>query len=87
MVKYTNKNLSKIIDKFTTYLAGFAGALAVLFIIYGGFLMVTAGGNKDRLDSAKKTLTFAILGLIIIVLSKVFLSILFRIPSMANITN
>ncbi len=43
----------------------FAGALAVLFIIFGGVLYVTSTGDPGRIGRAKNTISQAILGLVI----------------------
>ncbi len=45
---------------------GFLGIIATGLIIYAGFLWMTAAGNEDKIDKAKKTLVSAIIGLIII---------------------
>jgi hypothetical protein len=48
---------------------GIVGIWAVLFIIVGGFKMVMAQGNEEKYAEAKKTVTWAILGVIIAALS------------------
>lgn len=45
---------------------GFLGVIAVILIVYAGFKWMTAAGNEEAVDSAKKLLTAAIIGLIII---------------------
>ncbi len=50
---------------------GIAGSVAVLFLIVGGFLYITAGGDSDRLDKAKATIKNSIIGIVIILLSLV----------------
>ncbi len=45
------------------------GIWAVIFIIVGGFQMVAAAGNEEGVLKAKKTITYAILGLVIALLS------------------
>jgi heme/copper-type cytochrome/quinol oxidase subunit 2 len=47
----------------------FAGVVALVLIIYSGIRYITSRGDQTALDSAKKTLTWAIVGLIIIFLS------------------
>ncbi len=44
----------------------FAGAVAVLFLIIGGFRYVVSTGNPDQIDAARKTILYAVLGLIIV---------------------
>lgn len=43
-----------------------AGVGAVLVLIYGGFLYITAGGDGDKAEKGKKTIVGAIIGIIII---------------------
>ncbi len=45
---------------------GFLGILAVLIVMYGGFLWMTAAGNADQIDKAKKVLINGAIGLLII---------------------
>jgi len=49
------------------YLMTFLGIIAVIVILYGGFLWLTAGGNEDRVGSAKKTIIAGVIGLVIII--------------------
>ncbi len=42
------------------------GIVAVLIILYGGFIWMTAGGNDEGVSDAKKIITAGIIGLIII---------------------
>lgn len=51
------------------YILGFLGLITVAFIIYAGFLMVTAGGEDDNLTKGKGIITWAAAGIIIILLS------------------
>ncbi len=46
-----------------------SGAIAVLFIVYAGFLMVTSSGDKGRYEDGLKTLKNAIIGLIVAILA------------------
>lgn len=47
----------------------FAGIVAVVMIIYGGYLVMTAAGNETQAATGRKTLTNAIIGLVIVVLA------------------
>lgn len=47
----------------------FAAVVAVFFIVWSGIKLVTSGGDQQKVESAKKTLTFAIGGLIFILAS------------------
>lgn len=45
------------------------GIITTLMIIYGGFLMVLSAGNEERLNAGRKTLTWAIIGFALALLS------------------
>ena len=45
------------------------GLAAVIFIIAGGFAMVTSGGNAEAAANARKRITAAIIGLAVVVLA------------------
>lgn len=42
------------------------GVLFLLLIIYGGYLWMTGGGNEEQIGRAKKIITSAVTGLIIV---------------------
>lgn len=46
-----------------------AGPVAILMIAVSGLRYVTSHGNESMMEGAKKTLTYAVIGLIIIILS------------------
>lgn len=46
-----------------------AGPIAVLMIAIGGFRYVIAHGEQSQMDEAKKNITWAIIGLLIIIIS------------------
>ena len=48
------------------YLMTFLGLIAVCIILYGGFLWMTASGNEDRMDKAKKTIIAGAIGLVVV---------------------
>jgi hypothetical protein len=47
------------------------GIVAVIMIIYGGFRYITSGGESGSVSSAKNTLLFAIVGLVIVALAQI----------------
>jgi cytochrome bd-type quinol oxidase subunit 2 len=52
-------------------LSSLVGALAVVMIIYAGFRYVTSGGSDDAVKSAKRTILYAVVGLIIVAISQI----------------
>ncbi|MBI5135094.1 hypothetical protein HZA86_02575 [Candidatus Uhrbacteria bacterium] len=45
---------------------GFLGLVAVVIILYGGFKWMTAAGNEEKVEEAKKLIGAGIIGLVII---------------------
>ena len=45
---------------------GFLGIIAVVLILIGGFMWMTAAGNDDKVATAKKIMTAGIIGLVIV---------------------
>ncbi|OGL88888.1 hypothetical protein A3H75_01995 [Candidatus Uhrbacteria bacterium RIFCSPLOWO2_02_FULL_51_9] len=48
------------------FILGISGALALVFFIWGGFLILTSAGVSDRVKKGKEALRAATIGLIII---------------------
>lgn len=53
----------------TDFVLPLAGGAIVLTIIYGGALYITSAGDPQKIEKAKKTLMWAILAVILIVIS------------------
>lgn len=49
----------------TNWILGFVTLIAVLMIIWGGFQYLTSAGSQDQARSAKDTIKFALMGLIV----------------------
>jgi xanthine/uracil permease len=50
-------------------LALFIGSLMLLgYLFYGAFLYITSGGEQEKIDAARKTLTYAVIGIILLVI-------------------
>lgn len=60
------------------------GIIAVVMIIYGGFRYITSGGDSGRVGSAKNTLIYAIIGLIIVALAQIIVR--FVLNQSSNLT-
>lgn len=56
--------LTKVLDNIVTPIGGI---VAVFFIIYAGFLFVTAGANEKKRGDANKALLYAVIGTAILI--------------------
>jgi hypothetical protein len=61
-----NTKIAHIIN----WLSAIIGVVAVIMIIWGGFKYITSGGSEQSVSSAKKTILFALIGLIIVALAQ-----------------
>ncbi|MFA6428553.1 MAG: hypothetical protein WCW02_03360 [Candidatus Buchananbacteria bacterium] len=60
-------SLTSTIGKIINYLLGFLGIIALLIVIWAGFNWMTAGGNDDKISSAKSWMVNGFIGLVIII--------------------
>jgi hypothetical protein len=58
--------LNSVID----VMAFIAGALAVIFLIFGGFRYVKSGGDSGKVSEAKNMIAYALIGIIVVVLAR-----------------
>ena len=59
-------SLGSIAETVITYLFPLAGLLAVIFIIQGGYMWIISAGDPSKVKQAQGTLTWAVIGLIVI---------------------
>lgn len=65
----TTSSVKDIIVRIINFLLSVAAGLAILFLIIGGIYYVTAGGNDQQMTTAKSMLTYAVIGLVFILIS------------------
>jgi hypothetical protein len=58
-----------LIDTVLSWVLGLAAAIAVIYLIYGGILYITAGGDAEKATKGRTALINAIIGIVIIALS------------------
>jgi hypothetical protein len=71
-----NQTVTSVITRIVAIALALAGLIAILFLIIGGFRYVTAAGNEEAAESAKKTILNAIIGIIVIILAYVILRVI-----------
>ena len=62
-------SVTVIIARLIRTVISFLGVIAVVIVVYGGFMYMTAGGNDERVKKAKKTITNGLIGLVIVLMS------------------
>jgi len=63
--------INDIVHTVINLLSAIVGIVAVVMIIIGGLRYITSGGNDTGVTSAKNTILYAIIGLIIVALAQV----------------
>lgn len=71
-------DLKSIVLVIIDFFLGFLGLLAVIMVIYGGFLYVSSAGNEENVNKAKKILLYAGIGIIVIALSFIIVGTVFK---------
>lgn len=67
------------------WILGIVGSLTLLMFIYGGFTFLISAGSNEKIGEAKKIITAAVIGLLIVLSS--FLIIKFVLSSMGIVWN
>ena len=65
----TNRPLRDIIGDVINWLLGISTGIAVLFMIIGGIYYITAAGDESQMETAKKILKYAIIGIFVVGIS------------------
>jgi hypothetical protein len=63
-----------------------SGTVAVFFIIFGGIKFLISSGEQARVEGAKKTITWAVIGLIVVLLSFAVVNIIADLTKVNCIT-
>lgn len=63
-------NLNNVITDIVNIFSVIVGIVSVIMIIYGGFRYVTSGGDSGNVSSAKNTIIYAVIGLVVVALAQ-----------------
>lgn len=64
------QGVNKIVTDIINIFSVIVGIVSVIMIIYGGFRYVTSGGDSGNVSSAKNTIIYAIIGLVVVALAQ-----------------
>ncbi|HCM52256.1 TPA: hypothetical protein DIS56_03975, partial [Candidatus Saccharibacteria bacterium] len=72
------EKFNKVIRGVINTLSLIVGIVAVVMIIIGGLRYITSGGSDTSVTSAKNTILYAIIGLIIVALAQIMVRFVLR---------
>jgi len=78
-------SIGKLIRTIINVLSVIIGAIAVIMIIVGGFRYITSAGSAEGTKSARQTIVYAIVGLVIVALAQIIVH--FVLNNTINATN
>lgn len=61
--------LLELVKNIIDFLVIIAAPIAVVFIVWGGFMLLIAGGSEEKISQGKKILSSAVTGLVIVLIS------------------
>lgn len=64
---------------------GLAGALAILFIVIGGYQYMTSSGDDKKAESGKKTIKWAIIGLGLVLFAYAIVTVVVRLATTGSV--
>lgn len=64
-----NSNMDLLVKKIANWVGAIAGVIAFFYLVYSGFIYLTAGGNADAAKKGGQGIINAIIGLAIIALA------------------
>lgn len=62
-------SIQEVIGGVTNWVLGIAAGITILFLIVGGIYYITAAGDDKQMEEGKKIINYAIIGLIVILIS------------------
>ena len=64
------------VQKFYGIGLGMIGGVALLFIMYGGYLIMTSQGNPSQLNNGRSYIVYALIGLLLAIFGYVFVQVI-----------
>ncbi len=74
-------SVNALIRTIINWMLGVAFAIAVVFLIFGGFMYITSAGNEESAEKGKGTVVNALIGIVIIILSYVIVNVVANLVS------
>ncbi len=83
----TLRGLEGVVENITRSLLFVAGIALFFMLLTGGFKFITSGGDPKKLESARNTISYAVMGIILVAASYLVLVLIRTITGNASILN
>lgn len=80
----TTSSFQTLLDNIVNIFSAIVGVIAVVMIIVGGLRYITSGGDSSRVGSAKTTIIYALVGLVVVVLAQLIVHFVINQASTVN---
>ncbi len=70
-----------VLDNVLKYIFPLAGLICVVFIIIAGYMWMSAAGDPSKIKTAQGTLTWAIIGLVVVLLAVAVIEVIVKFIS------
>ena len=81
-------DVKDIANSIISVILGFLGLIAVILILIGGFMWMTAGGNEEKVTTGRKYIINGVIGLLIILAAYAIASfVITNLQSATNVTD
>lgn len=74
----SSTSANTLVTNVVNILSVLVGTVAVIMIIIGGFRYVSSGGKQESVTSAKNTILYAIIGLVVVALAQLIVHFVLR---------
>lgn len=72
----TENPITKTIGNAVQLFALIGGAVAVIWIMYGGFKYITSDGDSGRVEEARKTILYGVVGLVVLLSAQLLVTLI-----------
>lgn len=83
--RFADKKIADVIVAAIPWIFAFAGLLLLVYLIYGGFHLMTSGGDPKGIAEGKAKVTNAILGFVIVFIAFWLVQIIARVLGLTTV--
>ena len=80
-------SFTSLLERIIGYLVLIGAPILALMVLYGGFMILTAGGNPEKFKSGKDVILYAVIGYVIILVSWGVIYIIGEILGVPDLVN